>query len=110
MSVVCITSGEAEKCVNVQTKKVMLSCYRHVCAKGKRKYSPYSFLISTLYGMSRQRHSPADLYPRDRTPVPTVQKAGWASDLVRTQRLEVKSFTSARDLTPGIQSVVIHYD
>jgi hypothetical protein len=36
-------------------------------------------------------------------PVPIVQEAGWASDLVWTQRLEEKSFASARDRTPVIQ-------
>jgi hypothetical protein len=41
--------------------------------------------------------------------VPTVQEAAWASELVWTQRLEEKSFTSARDLTPSVQFVVRHY-
>jgi hypothetical protein len=60
-------------------------------------YSCYSFMTSALDGMSGQRHAPAALYPRGRTPEPTVQEAGWASELVWTQRLEEKSFTSAGD-------------
>jgi hypothetical protein len=43
-------------------------------------------------GVSGQRHAPAALYPRDRTPIPIGQEAGWASELVWTRRLEEKSF------------------
>jgi hypothetical protein len=59
--------------------------------------------------MSSQCHTLAALSPGKGTPVPIVQEAGWASELVWTQRLEEKSFTSARDLTLVIQSVVTHY-
>jgi hypothetical protein len=38
------------------------------------------------------------------------QEAGWASELISAQRLEEKSFASARDRTPVVQSVVIHYN
>jgi hypothetical protein len=37
--------------------------------------------------------------PGDRTPVPIVQEAGWASEPVWTQGLEEKSFDSAGDRT-----------
>jgi hypothetical protein len=37
-------------------------------------------------GVSGQRHAPALLYPGEGPPVPTVQEAGWASELVWTQR------------------------
>jgi hypothetical protein len=60
-------------------------------------------------GVSGQRHAPAALYPRERTPVPTVQEAGWAPEPVWTQRLEEKSLTSASDRTPIAQPVVRHY-
>jgi hypothetical protein len=39
-------------------------------------YSSYSFLTSALHGMSGQRHAPAALYPRERTPV-TYWVEGW---------------------------------
>jgi hypothetical protein len=48
--------------------KVKLSRYRHAGVKGETKYSAYSFLNSTLAGMSGQRLSPAAIYPADRTP------------------------------------------
>jgi hypothetical protein len=41
-------------------------------------------------GVSGQRHTPAILNPGERTPVPTGQEAGWAPELVWTQRLEKK--------------------
>jgi hypothetical protein len=59
-----------------------------------------SFLASALYGMSGQRHAPAALYSRERTPVPIGQEAGWASELVWTQRLEEKSFGLCRGSSP----------
>jgi hypothetical protein len=49
--------------------------------------------------VSGQRHAPAALYPRERTPVPIVQEAEWTSEPVRTQRLEEKSFASSGDRT-----------
>jgi hypothetical protein len=53
-------------------------------------------------GVSDQRHALATLYPQGK-------EAGWASELVWIQRLEGKSFASARDRTPVIQSVVRQY-
>jgi hypothetical protein len=41
--------------------------------------------------------------------VPIVQEAVWASKLIWTQRLEGKTFVSAGDGTPFVQSVVRHY-
>jgi hypothetical protein len=43
---------------------------------------------------------------RERTPVPSVQETGWASEPVWTQRLEEKSFAHSEDRTSVIQSVV----
>jgi len=58
-----------------------------------------------------QRHVPTTLYPlgKDPTPVPIGQEAGWAPELVSTQRLEEKSLASAGERTPVVQSVVRHY-
>jgi hypothetical protein len=50
-------------------------------------------------GVSGQRHAPAALYNRERTPVSIGQEAGWTSELVWTQRLEEKSFTFAELLS-----------
>jgi hypothetical protein len=41
--------------------------------------------------------------------VPIGKGAGWASELVLTWRLEEKSFASAGDQTPVVQSVDRHY-
>jgi hypothetical protein len=41
--------------------------------------------------------------------VPTVQETGWASELIRIQRPEEKSFASVGDRTPLVQSVARHY-
>jgi hypothetical protein len=41
-------------------------------------------------GMSGQRHAPAALNPGERTPVPVIQEAGWAPELVLIETLEQK--------------------
>jgi hypothetical protein len=74
----------------------------HAGDKGER-YSSYSFFTSALHGVSGQRHAPAGKGP----PVHILQ-AGWASELVWTQRLEEKSFAPAGDRTPVVQSVARH--
>jgi hypothetical protein len=93
----------------VQLLVKKLSCYHHAGAKGEMRYSSYSFLTTTLDGMSGQRHVPAALYPRKRTPVPIEQEAEWASELVCTQRLEEKFFAPAWERIPVVQSIVRHY-
>jgi hypothetical protein len=80
---------------------IKMSRYRHGGDKGERTYSSYSFLISALDGVSDQRRAPAVFTPRERTPVPIGYKAGWASELVWTQRLEEKSFFLCRRSNPG---------
>jgi hypothetical protein len=54
-----------------------LSRYRHAGDKGERKYSSYAFLISTLDGVSGQRHA-VNAIP----PVPIVQESGRALELI----------------------------
>jgi hypothetical protein len=56
--------------------------------------------------VSGHSHAPAALYPGKGPPVSIVQEAGWTPEPVWTQRLEEKSFASARDRTPVVQSVV----
>jgi hypothetical protein len=53
-------------------------------------------------GVGGKRHASAALYPQGNDPpVTIVQEAGWASELVWTQRLEEKSFAFAGDGNPG---------
>jgi hypothetical protein len=51
-------------------------------------------------------HPSCVLPPGKGPPVPIGQEAGWASEPVWTQRPEGKSFASAGDQAPVIQSVV----
>jgi hypothetical protein len=56
-------------------------------------------------GMRGQRYAPSTLYSQAKDlPVPIVQEAGWASELVWTQRLEKKFFASAGNRTSIAQS------
>jgi hypothetical protein len=62
--------------------------------------------------VSGQRHAPAALYLRKRPPVPIVQEAGWAPELVWTQRLEEKSFRLCQGSNldrPVVQPLARHY-
>jgi hypothetical protein len=68
-------------------------------------YNSYSLLTSAVSG---QRHVPAARYPQERTPETIGKEAGRVSELVWTERLEEKSFSSARDLTPVVKFVVRH--
>jgi hypothetical protein len=63
-------------------------------------YSSYSFTTSAVEGGEWSASRPGlALPPGKGPPVPTVQEAGWAPELVWTQRLEEKSFASAEDRT-----------
>jgi hypothetical protein len=80
------TSQELEKsktchCILQQGKA---GRYRHIGAKGVKRYSSYPFLISAIDGVSGQRHASAAFYPGKGTPVPTEYKARWATELVWT--------------------------
>jgi hypothetical protein len=58
-------------------------------------YSSYSFTTSALEGGEWSASDPDRALP----PVPIVQEAGWAPELVWTQRLEQKSLPTAWDRT-----------
>jgi hypothetical protein len=77
----------------------------------ERRYSSYlHFLVlGTRWGVSGQRHSSAALYPPppgNGPPVHIGQEAWWAPEPVWTQRPEEKSFASAGDQSPVVESVV----
>jgi hypothetical protein len=78
--------------------------------RGDRKYSSYSFLTSALDGDEWSATRPVGaLPPWQAPPVPIGQETRWASVLVWTQTLQEKSFASAGDRTPVVQSVVRHH-
>jgi hypothetical protein len=73
-------------------------------------YSSYSLLTSALDGGEWSASRPGRaLLPGKGYPVPTVQEAGWVSELFWIQRLEERYFASAGDRISVIQSVVSHY-
>jgi hypothetical protein len=70
-----------------------------------RKYSFCSFLTSALdWGEWSASRPGRTLPPGKGPPVPTGQEAGWTPEPVLTQKQEEKSFASAQDLTPVVQS------
>jgi hypothetical protein len=79
---------------------------RHAGDKRDSKYSSYSFLTSALDGVSGQRHAPAAIYSRERTP-DTHWIGGWVGlrPSLDTEARE-KSFASAGDRNLVVQSVV----
>jgi hypothetical protein len=94
----------------IHTVKVKLPHHRHAGDKGERRYSSYSFLTSALDGSEWSASQPGCSLPPGKGPlVPTVQEAGWASEVVWTERLEEKFFASARNPTPVTQSIARHY-
>jgi hypothetical protein len=87
-----------------KSKSVLL---HHVGAKGERRYSSCSFLMSALDGASGQCHAPAVLYPRGKDPLSPLDRR--MGRLVWTQTVREKSFASAGDRTLIVQSAVRHY-
>jgi hypothetical protein len=72
----------------------------HEGAWVERRYSSYSFSTSALDGGEWSALRPGlALAPGKGPPAPIVQEAAWASESVRTQRPQEKSFASAGDRT-----------
>jgi hypothetical protein len=72
-------------------------------------YISYSFLTSALDGVTGQRHAPVMLYPRGKDLRYPLDRRLEVPQLVWTQRLQEKSFASAGDQTPIVQSVVKYH-
>jgi hypothetical protein len=88
-----------------KSKAVTLHAMATLGEGGERKYSSYSFLTSALDGCEWSAARPGRSLPQGKDPpVSIAQKAGWASELVWTQRLEEKSFAPAEDRTPIARS------
>jgi hypothetical protein len=82
----------------------------HASDKGEKRYSSYSLLTSSVIGGEWSALRPGRALPPRKGPaVLIVWEAGWAPELVWTQRLEAKCFASAGDRIPVVQSVVRHY-
>jgi hypothetical protein len=81
---------------------------------GERMYSSYSFKTSALDGGEWSASRPGRaLPPREGSPRPIGQEAGWAPEQVWTQRLDEKSSCLYRESNldqPVVQSVVTHYN
>jgi hypothetical protein len=77
--------------------KVKQSLYTPWRRLGGEQYNSYSFSTSALDGGEWSASRPGRALPPGKgPPVLTVQEAGWASELVWTQRLEEKSFRLCR--------------
>jgi len=88
--------------------KVKLSHYHHAGDKGERKYSSYSFLTLALDGGEWSASRPSHTLPLGKDPPGTHWIGGWVG-LRAGLDTEEKSFASARDRAPVVQSIVRHY-
>jgi hypothetical protein len=78
---------------------------------GERRYSSYSFSTLALDGGEWSASCPDRALPQGKTPVPIVQEAGWAPELVWTQ-VRGKILCRGWGLNPDrpvVQPVVRHY-
>jgi hypothetical protein len=97
------------------------STYYSACSGGGHSCN-WSWICNVMEALvGRGNITPTRSWPRPRwgewsasrlgralPPVPIGQEAGWAPEVVWTQRLEEKSFASAGDRTPVVQYVVRH--
>jgi hypothetical protein len=92
--------------------KLKLSHYTPWRRLGEKKYSSYSYSNSVLDGDKCSALRPGcALVPVKGPPVPIVQEAGWAPELVWTQKIEKKSSCFCRGSNPDhpvVQFVVAH--
>jgi hypothetical protein len=94
-------------CEGVQSRsKVKLTRYAMQTPRERGNITPNHSYLGTRWEWSASRPVHA-LPPRKGSPVPTVQKAGRASELVWTQRLEKKYFASAGDRTPVVPNTIL---
>jgi hypothetical protein len=90
--------------------KVKLSLHAMEAHGEERRYSSYPYLTSALDGGEWLASCPGyTLSPGKGPPVPIVQEAGWAPELVWMQGLEEKSSASVGDWTLATQPTVRHY-
>jgi hypothetical protein len=79
---------------------------------GRGRIAPTHSLPRHKMGVSGQRHAPAALLPPGKGhPVPIGQGAGWAPELVWTQRIEKNPLRlpGSNPDRPVVQLVVRHY-
>jgi hypothetical protein len=94
-------SNKSHVLYSAYTKMQSSPATRHGGAWGERRYSSCSFLTSALGGGEWSASRPGRaLPPGKEPPVPIVQQARWAPELVWTQRLEEKYFALTGDRTP----------
>jgi hypothetical protein len=86
-------------------KSKAVSLHAMVAPGGERRYSSYSFLTTTLDGVSGQRHAPAALCPGEMTP-DTHYTGGWVGLRAGLDtEIRRKSFAPAGDRTPIAQAL-----
>jgi hypothetical protein len=78
--------------------KPKLSRYHNAGCKGERLYNSDTFLTLALEGVSGQRHTPAELYPWERTPG-THWTEGWVGLIAG---LDTEAIGKNRLPLPGI--------
>jgi hypothetical protein len=105
---------EGKEKLRISERIIMRTVYSPTSENGVCRIK-YNHEVCRLY---RSRYSESIMprpcfTPRERTPVPIGQEAGWAPELVWTQKLEEKSFRQCQRSNPYhlvIQSVVRHYN
>jgi hypothetical protein len=107
------TDWAVSACWRTSIKNWSWPAKRHEGAWRERSYSSYSFSTSTLDGGEWSASLPGTALSLGKgPPVPIVQEAGRAPELVWTQRVQEKFFRFCRKSNfdrPVVQPVVRHY-